>query len=278
MSFEFYKLTGAGNDFIALAEPASAPSAESIRRWCRRRLSLGADGLFVLSRRKVSDSGMPDSGSTSVRMRHFNADGGAADLCVNGVRCAARLAFELDWVKDGDSVTVVTDAGTIEARCDQGDEIRLTLDPGPYSSRSLDLNFTIAGTPAPPCWQLTVGVPHLVVPWAGSSAEIPVAKLGARLRSHSALGAAGANVNFATGLQESTEGIDMRTFERGVEGETLACGSGVLAVASVAVERYGASFPLEVTTRGGHQFVISERSGRWELCAHAALVARGELF
>ena len=85
MKVAAYKLSGGGNDFIALAEPASLPTPETIRAWCRRGLSIGADGVFVLDRQS----------SGGVRMRHFNADGGLSDLCVNGTRCAAHLAFHL---------------------------------------------------------------------------------------------------------------------------------------------------------------------------------------
>ncbi len=275
MNRQFFKLTGAGNDFIGLVEPDREPSPSAIRTWCRRRLSVGADGLFVLSRLDPKDS------ASRVRMRHFNPDGQGADLCVNGVRCAARLTFELGWASE--DVVIVTDAGDIQARPEGRDAIRLTLDAGPYPSRALDLDFAIDGRPAPPCWMLTVGVPHLVVPCPGPAADVPVAALGPRLRSHRALGSAGANVNFAVGLETAgletagLEGLEIRTFERGVEGETLACGSGVLAVASVALEHYDARFPLKITTRAGHEFEISEHAGRWQLCAHAQLIARGEL-
>ena len=272
MSVPFYKLSGAGNDFIGLTEPPVDPTSTQIRAWCQRRLSLGADGLFVISRQTGRGDKHP-----CIRMRHYNADGGRADLCVNGVRCAARLAFELDWARD--AATIMTDSGDLVARPAADDQISLTLEAGPWRSRAVEIVADDGSRVS--CWHLTVGVPHLVVDWPGDDAEqIPVESLGASLRRHDALGQAGANVDFTIGL--STVELDardlaVRTFERGVEAETLACGSGVLAVASVAVERYDASFPLTITTRAGHEFVISEQDGRWNLRAHAQLVARGEL-
>ncbi|HEV7786777.1 MAG TPA: diaminopimelate epimerase, partial [Thermoanaerobaculia bacterium] len=88
----FYKLSGSGNDFLALAEPWETPSAERIRAWCRRGVSIGADGLFVLRR-----AGGGETGGAGATMDYFNADGLAADLCLNGTRCAAQLAFHLGW-------------------------------------------------------------------------------------------------------------------------------------------------------------------------------------
>ena len=115
----FYKLSGAGNDFIALPEPLPAGlelTPATIRTWCTRRLSLGADGLFLLApagprRAPAGRAGRP----ATVRMIHYNADGTRADLCINGTRCAARLALELGWAR-GERLTVVTDAGPIPAR------------------------------------------------------------------------------------------------------------------------------------------------------------------
>ena len=113
----FYKLSGGGNDFVALAEPESEPSSRDIRTWCRRGVSIGADGLFVLTR-----------GDGHVRMVHYNSDGGRASLCVNGTRCAARLAFELGWSEG--TTRIETDAGPFDARDVESDQIELRI-PAP---------------------------------------------------------------------------------------------------------------------------------------------------
>src|SRR5689334_17237933 len=99
----FYKLSGSGNDFLALAEPEETPAAGQIRAWCRRGVSIGADGLFVL--RQTEGGAVMD---------YFNADGLAADLCLNGTRCAAQLAFRLGWAQD--RVQLRTGAGSVAAR------------------------------------------------------------------------------------------------------------------------------------------------------------------
>lgn len=97
-----FRLSGGGNDFLALAEPRTAPDERQIRSWCRRGLSLGADGLFVLRRQ-----------GTDVAMDYFNADGRIAELCLNGTRCAARLARHLGWCES--EVRLITGAGPVRA-------------------------------------------------------------------------------------------------------------------------------------------------------------------
>ena len=99
----FYKVSGSGNDFLALAEPLQVPSPETIRSWCRRGVSLGADGLFILRRAGAGAAVM-------ATMDYFNADGLPADLCLNGTRCAAQLAFHLGWA--GGTLQMRTGAGT----------------------------------------------------------------------------------------------------------------------------------------------------------------------
>ena len=116
---EFFRLSGGGNDFLALAEPRRAPTPEEVRAWCARGLSLGADGLFVLRRTPAG-----------VDMEHFNPDGRPAALCINGTRCAARLAFELEWARD--ELVVETGAGPVPARRSAASEIALTL-PAPVA-------------------------------------------------------------------------------------------------------------------------------------------------
>lgn len=259
----FYKLSGSGNDFLALVEPAEEPQPSEIRRWCARGLSIGADGLFTLRR-----------SAGGARMVHYNADGGRAELCVNGTRCAARLALRLGWATD--EIRVETDAGGIAAR-ERDALIALTLPPPDSDPEPLELE---AGGAAIPGWRLRVGVPHLVVPWAAGVARAPVADLGQKLRRHPALGAAGANVDFVDWTGEAS--FDIRTFERGVEEETLACGSGVLAAAAVGVWTSRLRLPAAARTRGGFELRVEGRAedGRirgWSLAGDARLLAEGRL-
>jgi len=210
---EFFKLSGSGNDFLALAEPAAPPAPEEIRAWCRRGVSLGADGLFILRRR-------PDGAD----MEYFNADGLPADLCLNGTRCAAQLAFHLGWADA--ALAVRTGAGTVAAR--RRDATRVTLElPAPATPQPLAV--TVDGI-ARAGFRLRVGVPHFVLPWAQGLAGAPVRELGAAIRGHAAFGREGTNVNFVRFPERHR--VEVRTFERGVEDETLSCGTAVLAAAS----------------------------------------------
>lgn len=258
----FFKLSGSGNDFIALPEVTDAPGQGRIRAWCRRGISLGADGLFVLRRE-----------AGGVEMAYWNADGLPADLCLNGTRCAARLAFELGWA-DGE-VRVRTGAGTFTARPAGRHRVALEL-PAPEAPRSIDLR--VEGTSVEG-FRLTVGVPHLVLPWPELESA-PVASLGAALRMHEAFAPAGTNVNFVRFPEEGHPGrLEIRTYERGVEAETLSCGTGVLAAVRVGLELGRLHLPVGALTRGGFELEVAEAPspGCWSLAGDARVVARGEL-
>jgi len=257
----FHKVSGSGNDFLALAEPSQIPSPETIRAWCRRGVSIGADGLFVIRRA----AGAP------VTMDYFNADGLPADLCLNGTRCAAQLAFHLGWAEG--SVEMTTGAGTFLAR--RLDEGRVALDlPFPEEPRALTIE--IGGT-AHAGFRLLVGVPHFVLPWPEGLASAPVRELGREIRRHPEFGSPGTNVNFVR-FPEAHR-LEIRTFERGVEDETLSCGTGVLASAAVGLATGSARLPLHVTTQGGFQLEVDgdPASGRWSLAGDARVIAEGNL-
>jgi len=267
----FVKMSGAGNDFIALVEPLPpgvALGPERIRAWCRRGLSLGADGLFMLAH----------EGPGAVRMTHYNADGSEAALCINGTRCAARLAFELGWsAEDDDLVTVSTGAGELRARRLAPDEVSLELpDPIPAGDRApVPMAPEVDGRSWPGFF-VTVGVPHFVLAWDGDLASAPVATLGPALRSHPDLGPAGANVDFVRFA--APDRIEIRSFERGVEAETLACGTGVLAAVATGLATGRSALPVTALTRSGFELRVEAAQGdRWALAGDARLVARGEL-
>ena len=262
---EFYKLSGAGNDFLALVEPEAEPSPDSIRAWCARGLSIGADGLFTLAR----------EADGVARMIHYNADGGRAELCVNGTRCAARLAFHLGWAEE--EITVRTDSGDIAAAGTGSSSVRLELPPPTETAKPATLEL---GDASVDCWRVRVGVPHLVIDWTEDLEAAPVAQLGPALRAHPTLGDAGANVHWVN--FEGRHRFAIRSFERGVEAETLACGSGVLAATLVGTATDRVEPPLEAATRGGFAFEVqgATANGRWSswsLAGDARLIARGEL-
>ncbi len=258
----FFKLSGSGNDFLALVEPQREPTADEIRAWCARGLSLGADGLFVLRRRPAG-----------ARMVYANADGRRAELCVNGTRCAARLAFELGWSET--ELEIETDAGPIPARRLSDDRVALAL-PAPATPARLEV---AVGDRRLEGWRVAVGVPHFVLLWPESLASAPVAELGPPLRAHAAFGDAGTNVDFVR--IPGPARIEIRSFERGVEAETLACGSGALAAAATGVALGRVRLPATALTAGGFELAVDRVEGaappRWSLAGDARLVAEGRL-
>lgn len=256
----FFKVSGSGNDFLALAEPASTPPPERIRAWCRRGISLGADGLFVLRRTEGA-----------VTMDYFNSDGYPADLCLNGTRCAAQLAFHLGWARD--ELQVGTGAGRFTARF--LDETRVSVEV-PAPERPLPMAPEIDGITHAGSF-VRVGVPHFVLVWPESLETVPVVTLGAALRHHPDFGVEGANINFVRFPEEDR--MEIRTYERGVEDETLSCGTGVLAGAAAGLALAKARLPLRVMTRSGFELGVETDPGgrRWFLTGDARIVAQGEL-
>jgi diaminopimelate epimerase len=266
----FYKLSGSGNDFLALAEPWDTPPPERIRAWCRRGVSLGADGLFILRR--------AEGGAT---MDYFNADGLAADLCLNGTRCAAQLAFHLGWAEgsEGKKLRLRTGAGTVSAR--RLDEERTAVElPAPAAPPQ---PLTVeAGGASHAGWRILVGVPHFVLVWPANPGDnsletAPVVELGRQLRHHPVFGTPGTNVNFVR--FPARERMEIRTFERGVEDETLSCGTGILAGAAVGLTLGKVRLPLRVETQGGFELQVdgNPEAGSWSLAGDARVVAEGEI-
>jgi diaminopimelate epimerase len=219
----FHKVTGSGNDFVAFdrlgeGSGVALPAPAVVRALCSRGEGIGADGVLVL----VDEPGV------DYRLVYFNADGSRAELCGNASLCGVRLAVELGR-SDPSAVSFVTDAGLMRGRITDGlPEIDLTP-PRDLSADRSELWRAIggAGTGERRLGYVRVGVPHLVV--LCDSAEAAELELrGPLLRRHPAL-ADGANVNFVSSAEDGA--WTMRTFERGVEGETLACGTGSVATA-----------------------------------------------
>ena len=258
---EIFRVSGAGNDFLALVDPSDAPTPGLIRAWCRRGVSLGGDGLFVLRREEGG-----------VAMEYFNADGYPADLCLNGTRCAAQLAFHLGWAQG--PVRLRTGAGEVYAR--RIDESRVAVELPVPAEPPRELTVEAGGS----SWtghRLLVGVPHFVLLWPEGLETAPVRELGRLLRYHPAFGPPGTNVDFVR--FPSQDRMEIRTYERGVEDETLSCGTGVLASSAVGVSLGRARLPLRVATQGGFELEVAGnlQGGRWSLAGDARVVAEGEL-
>lgn len=258
---QFFKVSGSGNDFLALAEPFKTPPPETIRAWCRRGVAVGGDGLFVLRR---AEGG--------VTMEYFNSDGLPADLCLNGTRCAAQLAFHLRWAQE--TVGIRTGAGLVSARWIDDSSVAVDLPAPDEGPRELPLEI---GGQSHAGYRIVVGVPHYVLPWPEGLGSAPVRELGREIRHHPVFGAPGTNVNFVRFPGQGR--MQIRTFERGVEDETLSCGTGILAGAAVGLATGLARLPLRVETQGGFELEVGGDSShdRWSLAGDARVVAQGEL-
>lgn len=262
----FAKFSGAGNDFILLdarRAPLPRPLGDWVRAVCRRGVSLGADGVVVIE----------GSRAGALRVRFYNPDGRRHAFCGNGSRCAARWEA-LRRRRQGD-VVLDTDAGRVRARV-HGGEVQSELAFALGKPRRRDLRV---GGRRVRGYQVMAGVPHFVLLRDVPGAR-PLPPLAARLRSHPAL-RGGANVDFVGAPRHGVRPI--RTYERGVEGETLACGSGCVAAALVLLELHpGLRSPLRFRVRSGAIISIRfrRRSGRpdaWRLCGEARLICEGRV-
>jgi diaminopimelate epimerase len=239
---EFWKMNGSGNDFILIdnrhGQIKDQDMARLVERACRRRESVGADGVIF-----VVESDQYDFG-----WRFFNADGGEVEMCGNGGRCVSRFAF-LNGIA-GPIMTFETLAGPISAEVNG--RIVKVLMPEP-SGLLMDLDLERQHG-----WEsvdfINTGVPHVVVQVADLQNH-PIFEHGKALRYHSHFSPEGTNANFmkVTGPDK----LQIRTYERGVEDETLACGTGAIACALVASVRGVVSGPpVKIETRSGEALTI----------------------
>jgi diaminopimelate epimerase len=238
----FSKMAGGGNDFVVIDNRAGriGDPTELTRRICTRRLSVGADGLILVE----------PSARATFGMRYYNSDGSRADFCANGTRCAARFAFMN--VIASKRMTIETDAGVVGAEVSDGGAVTLSL-PSPHSFRP-DRPVTVSDQVIHGS-SLMVGVPHYVVflrrdLWAQS-----IEVTGRAIRTHRELAPDGANVNFV--VIKDWHSIEVRTYERGVEGETLSCGSGVVASVTASALFGKVKSPVAVLTRSGITLEVS---------------------
>jgi len=238
----FSKMAGGGNDFVVIdnRNDRVIDPGTLTRRICTPHLSVGADGLILVE----------TSARATFRMRYFNNDGGLADFCANGTRCAARFAF-INVIAPR-RMTIETDAGVVAAEVAENGAVTLSL-PSPQNFRAerpLRVGErTIRGS------SLIVGVPHYVVFLRDELWSHDIVPLGRSIRTHPDLAPAGANVNFV--VVRDPNNIEIRTYERGVENETLSCGSGVVASVSTAALFGKVRSPVLVLTRSGITLEVS---------------------
>jgi diaminopimelate epimerase len=234
-------MNGAGNDFVLLDNRAGELrlSADEIVRICDRHRGVGADGILLLE---------PATNGADFRMRYYNADGGEAEMCGNGARCFARFANRIAGPMQ--SLSFETPAGVIGAQLhgesvslqmSEPEDLRLNLEI-PFENETLRAHF------------INSGVPHVVMPVSNIEA-IDVKGLGARIRRHEMFVPKGANANFIE--KRGPAEIVIRTYERGVEDETLACGTGVVASALIFTVTENVDGPISVLVRGGDRLEVS---------------------
>lgn len=239
----FVKMHGAGNDFVVVDRRAldlGPDVAGFVRAACDRRTGVGADGVLFLDR---AEAGL------DFRMRYYNRDGGEADLCGNGGRCLAAFAAARGLGQKG-RVRFASPAGVHEATVGPGG-VDLVL--GDVAQPSPAQPFATAAGPVEGV-RVTVGVPHLVITVPDVDA-VDLAAFGPALRAHPDLGPAGANVDVVTVTGPTS--ARLRTFERGVEGETLACGTGAVATAAALVAGGHVAAPVALRVASGDTLTVS---------------------
>lgn len=235
-------MNGAGNDFVVLDNRTGhlGLTRDQVVRLCDRHRGVGADGLMLLVPSRL--------GQADWAWDFYNSDGSEAEMCGNGARCFARFIQRLTGVED--RVSFETLAGPIGARID-GDRVSVNLTP----PRDLRLNESIRTSVGDFAFSsVDTGVPHVVL-FVPEADEVSVSALGSEIRRHSRFAPKGANVNFVQVLHPGA--IRVRTYERGVERETLACGTGVAAAALVSTAVHDFPSPINVRVRGGDTLRVS---------------------
>lgn len=226
---KFVKMHGAGNDFVLVDDRDGAFPSNDARRisaLATRPNGIGCEGVILVQKSDRAD----------FRMRFFNPDGTEADLCGNGARCVAAFAREIGAAPDR-TMRFETGAGFVDAEILGNGLVRISM-PDP---KGLDGNFVIAG------------VPHKIVP-VEDLAGTDVDGEGRRIRRSAEFAPNGTNVDFVT--YRKPDRVSIRTYERGVEAESFACGTGSVAAAVVGVSGHGLRFPVTVTTAGGDELEV----------------------
>ncbi len=236
----FSKLQGTGNDFIVIDNRkkkfekfiGDLSVEQAVQRICQRKTGVGADGLILIESSDVAD----------FKWQFFNSDGSTAEMCGNGARCAARFAFEKGIAPR--EMKFETLAGIIEAEVN-GKEVKVKLTK-PFD---LKLNLNVEGLSG---HFINTGVPHFVV-FVDRIEDVNVKDVGRRIRFSEVFQPTGTNVNF---VEARLDKVLVRTYERGVEDETLACGTGSVASALIAGKVFGMESPVEVVVRSGERLKV----------------------
>ena len=236
----FTKMNGAGNDFILFDNRSGDIELDrnQIALLCDRHRGIGADGILLLEN---------PTNRADFRMRYFNADGGEAEMCGNGARCFARFADKVGGQKE--KISFETPAGVISAEL-KGDLVTLRMTEPSDLRLNVDLSMKAENRAV---HFINSGVPHVVIPVAKID-DADVRREGAAIRYHKMFSPNGTNVNFIE--KRGANRIAIRTYERGVEDETLACGTGIVASALIFAASDKSSSPITVVARGGDELEV----------------------
>ncbi len=263
----FTKMSGSGNDFILMDNREGIVPFDNLpqfaQRICCRKLSAGADGLILVE----------NSDNVDFKWRFFNSDGSLAEMCGNGARCVARFAM-MNGIAN-EIMGFETIAGVIHAQV-QDDQVKIKM-TDPFDLVADATLSTSIGTVH--YTSINTGVPHVVIE-VDDIESVDVTGLGREIRRHHQFEPAGTNVNFLFPGDRAVGKV--RTYERGVEDETLACGTGIVASALALVERYGAASAVTLETRSGsHQKVYySKEAGQYRdiyLEGDARVIYKGQM-
>lgn len=233
----FSKYSGCGNDFILVDNRTSRFPVENktlIQTLLNRRHGIGADGLILLE----------NSTHAAYKMRIFNPDASEAEMCGNGIRCLVKFAADLGLLFD--NLVIETLSGNLPAKF-SGDGISIKM---PYPSEIKNVTFSDSAIKIS---HLNTGVPHAIL-FVDDLENVPVEELGPSIRHHPQFGKSGTNVNWVQIINSNT--LSIRTFERGVEGETLACGTGATAAALASAAKFQLKNPLFILTKSGDTLKI----------------------
>ena len=237
----FFKMSGSGNDFIIVDNREKVVNDNDlpgfIKRICRRKMSVGADGFILIE----------PSDKADFKWRFFNSDGSKAEMCGNGARCAARFAY-VNGIA-GENLSFETEAGVVSGHV-KDDRAKVKM-PDPVELR-LDYSIELKSGPVSVC-SVNTGVPHVVI-MNKTIEDINVFDFGREIRLHEAFAPAGTNVNFI--CQQEQGHLAIRTYERGVENETLACGTGSIAAALITSCKANWQSPITLLTRSGESLSI----------------------
>jgi len=236
VGINFTKMSGSGNDFIIIDNRVSVVPDETkrdfTRRVCARKTSVGADGVIFLENSEVAD----------FKWDFYNNDGSSAEMCGNGGRCVARFAYENKIAPS--HLSFETTAGIITADVN-GTSVKVKLTPPQDFLQNIDLDLNGVAYHVD---SINTGVPHAIV-YCDDLEAVDIQTVGRAIRLHPKFAPAGTNVDWVQ--KKNGHSLSIRTYERGIEAETLACGTGAVASALLASYRKQVEPPIEVETRGG---------------------------